>query len=142
VGTALYTAQATATAGQVRSDDGALDVRVVEAASAPSQDGGSAPSNDKPTNPEQLMAAALASCLQQALHVAATSQGADAADARVEATVELASADGPGYTSTFALSVSLPGLDGAAAQRVLDEATSLCPFTSALADRNLTVELA
>lgn len=137
MGTALYTAHATATAGKVRSDDGALDVRVVEAASAPSQDDGSTP-----TNPEQLMAAALASCLHQALHVAATSQGADAADARVEATVELASADGPGYSSSFALAVSLPGLDGAAAQRVLDEATSLCPFTSALADRNLTVELA
>ncbi|GAA4962238.1 OsmC family protein [Kineococcus glutinatus] len=128
----LYTAVVTATPGAARSSDDALSVTVSE----PGELGGSGDG----TNPEQLMAAALGSCLLESLRIAASTRGASIDDASVEARVTLASASGPGYTATYALQVSLPGVEDAAG--VLAEAQSLCPFTKTLDASTLDVQLA
>ena len=128
----LYTAVVTATPGAARSSDDALSVSVHE----PSELGG--PGDG--TNPEQLMAAALGSCLLESLRIAASTRGASIDDASVESRVTLASDDGPGYTAAYELRVSLPGVDDAAG--VLAEAESLCPFTKTLDATKLDVQLA
>lgn len=121
-------AVATATTGKVGSDAGGLDLTIVEAGG----DGG--------TTPEHLMAAALASCLQQALGIAASSQDVDASGTSVEATVTLRAGTRGGYSAAFDLTVT--GLDPSVADRVLQQATQFCPFTKALGGRDLTVRTA
>ncbi len=128
----VHEARATASASRVSTPDGSLDVGLAVAGDADGSDGA--------TSPEHLMAAALAGCLHQALQVAASSQGASAVDAHVEATVTLESGDGSGYTSSFVLEVT--GLPADTADRVLEQAAALCPFTKALAGERLTLRTA
>ena len=52
----------------------------------------------------------------------------------------LESGDGAGYTSSFELVVS--GLPADTAERLLTQASALCPFTKALDGRGLTVRVA
>lgn len=125
----VHEARATASASRVTAPDGGLDVALAVA--------GDADSAGEATSPEHLMAAALAGCLHQALQVAASSQGASAVDASVEATVTLESGDGVGYTSSFALVVT--GLPADSADRMLEQAAALCPFTKALEGARLTL---
>lgn len=127
----LHTASATAGADGVRTDDGVTTTRLAVATDAEDRDGA--------TTPEHLMAAALAGCLHQALGVAASTRGGDAASARVTATVTLESADEGGYSAAFELVVS--GLDGNSGEQVLQQAQVLCPFTKALDGPGLTVRL-
>jgi lipoyl-dependent peroxiredoxin len=122
-------AVATAVAGSVRTSDGVLEARTELAGE----------SKDGATTPEHLMAAAIAACLHQAVGIAASSQDVDASSAQVQGTVTLRSDEEAGYTSGFELVVS--GLPDEAAQRVLDQARQICPFTKALAGAGLTVRL-
>ncbi|WP_432524532.1 OsmC family protein [Kineococcus sp. SYSU DK006] len=131
--TDLYTAVVTATEGSARSDDGALTVDVHEPKDLKGTGEG--------TNPEQLMAAALGSCLLESLKIASTSAGGSAEGASVESKVTLAEADGPGYTARYALTVTLPDA-GADPQDVLDQALSICPFTKTIDAAALDVQLA
>ena len=64
----------------------------------------------------------------------------DASAASVEGRVALKSDEEAGYTADFALTVT--GLSGDVAERVLNQAKQLCPFTKALASAGITVELA
>lgn len=128
----VHEARATASASRVSAPDGGLDVALAVAGDADATDGA--------TSPEHLMAAALAGCLHQALQIAASSQDASAVDASVEATVTLESGDGAGYTSSFELVVS--GLPADTADRMLEQAATLCPFTKALAGDRLTLRTA
>lgn len=128
---AIAEAGATADPSSVRTSDGVVQT--------PTHVAGEDASGS--TTPEHLMAAALSSCLQQSIGVAASSAGVDASGATVEATVTLASASGqPGYTASFALTVS--GLAGDEGRSVFEAAQAICPFTKALAGAGLTVELA
>ncbi|NYD23040.1 OsmC family protein [Kineococcus aurantiacus] len=129
----LYTGTVTAREGSVSSDDGALTLDVHEPREL--QGAGAA------TNPEQLMAAALGSCLLESLRIAATSAGGSTQGAAVESRVTLSSADGPGYTARYALSVTLPDAGGDASS-VLEQALSICPFTKTLDASTLEVQLA
>jgi osmotically inducible protein OsmC len=90
------------------------------------------------TTPEHLMAAALASCFQQALVIAGSTQGVDVDAASVEARVALRSDEEAGYTAGFALVVT--GLDDASGDRVVTQARQICPFTKALDAAGITVE--
>ena len=128
----LYTAVVTSTPGAARSSDDALSVSVHE----PSELGGSGDG----TNPEQLMAAALGSCLLESLRIAASTRGASIDSASVESRVTLAEDTGAGYTAAYELRVSLPDVEDAAG--VLAEAQSLCPFTKTLDAAKLDVQLA
>lgn len=129
--TDLYTALVTSTAGSATSDDGALTVEVHE----PSELQGTG----EGTNPEQLMAAALGSCLLESLRIAASSAGDDAEGASVTCRVTLTS-DTVGYAARYALDVSVPG--SADPDAVLRQALSLCPFTKTLDAGTLSVQLA
>lgn len=129
--TDLYTARVTSTAGTATSDDGALSVDVHE----PSELQGTG----EGTNPEQLMAAALGSCLLESLRIATSSTSDDFEGASVEARVVLTQ-DGIGYTARYELEVAVPGSSDADA--VLEQALSICPFTKTLDGSTLTVRLA
>ncbi|WP_432574175.1 OsmC family protein [Kineococcus sp. SYSU DK005] len=128
----LYTAVVTSTPGAARSDDGALAVDVSEPTALDGAGQG--------TNPEQLMAAALGSCLLESLRIAVSTTGGSVDGAQVETRVTLAKGD-PGYTARYALRVTLPDA-GTDASAVLEQALALCPFTKTVDDAALDVQLA
>ncbi|OZF40338.1 OsmC family protein [Rhodococcus sp. 14-2483-1-2] len=128
--TALYTATVSATATGVTSDDGVLSLGVRE----PEQLGGPG----QCTNPEQLMAAALSSCLVESLRIALGTVGGSVDDLAVRGTVVLTDSDASGYDARFALAVSLPGTDDAEA--VLAQAKSICPFLKVIDGVDITLE--
>ncbi|OAK51398.1 osmotically inducible protein OsmC [Rhodococcoides kyotonense] len=125
----LYTAQVTATPGSVEASDGALTLDVHE----PSELGGTGGS----TNPEQLMAAALASCLLESVRIAAGTAGESIDDVSVDGSVSLSDTDGVGYDATYSLAVSLPNF--ANPDNVLAQAKSICPFLKKLDDVDVTL---
>ncbi len=128
----LYTAVVTSSPGSARSDDGALALDVSEPTSLDGTGNG--------TNPEQLMAAALGSCLMESLRIATSSTGGSTEGAQVETRVTLAKGD-PGYTARYALRVTLPDA-GTDASAVLEQALALCPFTKTVDASVLDVQLA
>jgi osmotically inducible protein OsmC len=126
--TILYTATATASGGRdgsARSDDGVLDV----ALSTPRGLGG--PGKAGATNPEQLFAAGYAACFDSALRFVARSQGVTVADSAVTAEVGIGPNDKGGFGLAVALTVSLPGLERAAAQTLVETAHQVCPYSNA-----------
>ncbi|WP_442807984.1 organic hydroperoxide resistance protein [Trinickia soli] len=120
----LYTARTYTTGGrngQSRSDDGRLDIVL----SAPG-------SNGAGTNPEQLFAAGWSACFIGAMTRAAKEIGlALPADVSVAAEVDLGSDAEQGYFLQARLNVTLPGLERAAAQAIVDRAHQLCPYSKA-----------
>lgn len=122
----LYTARASSTLGHVASDDGLLDVRI----KAPEELGGPGGA----TNPEQLLAAAYASCFHNSLTLVAGRQGTRTADATVDTRVTLRKR---GVADDYAIStdvtVRLPGVEPEVARRLVDQAHRECPYSRALA---------
>ena len=135
----LYTARATANGGRdgkVATDDGKLDVLVVP----PAEMGGSG----NGTNPEQLFAAGYAACFHSALKVVAR-KARLAQDVMDGSTVTAEVGIGPinggaGYGLEVALVVSLPGLDGPAAEDLVAKAHQVCPYSNATRG-NIKVDL-
>jgi lipoyl-dependent peroxiredoxin len=127
--TTLYTATVTATPGSVEASDGALSLEVHE----PTELGGS----NRSTNPEQLMAAALASCLLESVRIAAGTAGETIDDVSIEGSVSLTDTDGVGYDARYSLAVSLPNF--ANPDNVLAQATSICPFLKNTDDVDVTL---
>ena len=122
----LYRAKAHTTGGREGrsvSSDGLLDVKL-----APPRELGGA---GGATNPEQLFAAGYSSCFLSALkHVAGMQKIAVPADASVDATVGI----GPiatGFGLEAQLVVTLPGMDRTAAQKLVDTAHQVCPYSNA-----------
>lgn len=123
----LYTAHATSAGGREgtsKSDDGALDVKL----STPKGLGGAGGSG---TNPEQLFAAGYSACFLGAMKHVATKQKVQLpADTKIDAEVGI----GPipnGFGIQVALDVSLPGMDKAAAQKLVEAAHQVCPYSNA-----------
>jgi osmotically inducible protein OsmC len=124
---AIYTAEATSSGGgrdgKVRSSDGIIDqdLKMPPAMGGP---GGA-------TNPEQLFAAAYATCFHGALRLVAKNKGVQISD---DATVDAAVGIGPDDTS-FAISAvitaHLPGLDQAQADELVEGAHQVCPYSKA-----------
>ena len=123
----LYTAYATASGGRegnAYSSDGKLEVKL----STPKQLGG----DDGPgTNPEQLFAAGYAACFIGAMKAVAGKQNLSLPD-----DVSIASEVGIGpvesvYAIEVTLSISLPGMDKAAAQALVETAHQVCPYSNA-----------
>ena len=123
----LYTAHATSTGGREgtsRTDDGILDVKLT----TPKQLGG----NGLPgTNPEQLFAAGYSACFIGAMkHVAMMQKIALPADTSISADVGI----GPipnGFGIQVALHVHIPGMDRSAAQKLVEAAHQVCPYSNA-----------
>ena len=123
----LYTAVATARGGrtgEVVSDDGVLDLELAY----PKELGG--PEGSDKTNPEQLFAAGYAACFLNALKRVAGQQKVDVEGAEMTARVGLGmEADAFGLAVT--LVGNLPGLDAAAAERLMHDAHQVCPYSRA-----------
>lgn len=122
----VYTAHAHATGGregQARSDDGLLDVKLI----VPKEMGGAGGG----VNPEQLFAAGYSACFLGALKfVAGKEKISVPADTKVEGAVGI----GPiptGFNIQVALTVTIPGMDRAAAQALVEKAHVVCPYSNA-----------
>lgn len=125
----LYTAEATASGGRqghVRSSDGVLDLDLA----VPQEMGGP---GGAATNPEQLFAAGYAGCFDNALLKVGERLGLSTAGARTTARVGIGAAGGgqSGFGLTVELLVSLPELDEADAQRLVEAAHERCPYSRA-----------
>ena len=120
----LYTAKTHTSGGRdggtARSADGRLEVRL----SSPGGAGGG-------TNPEQLFAAGWSACFLSAMKLAAGKMKvALPPDPTLDAEVDLGPAEGAfGLAARF--NVSLPGMDREVAQRVVEAAELLCPYSRA-----------
>ena len=131
----LYTARTHTTGGRdgaSKSDDGRLEVTH----SAPGGPG-------KGTNPEQLFAAGYSACFIGAIKAAADPlKLAVPADVAVDAEVDLGPITG-GYGIAARLTVSLPGLERAQAQSLVEAAHQICPYSNATRGNvNVTITLA
>jgi osmotically inducible protein OsmC len=122
----LYTAKAHTTGGRegrATTDDGLLDVALMP----PKELGGKGGA----TNPEQLFAAGYSACFIGAIKfVAGQKKVTVPAETAVDASVSL----GPvptGFALAVELAVSLPGLDRAVAQDLIDAAHIVCPYSNA-----------
>lgn len=134
----LYTAVATSTGGRDGksvSSDGLLNVKLAP----PKELGGPGGA----TNPEQLFAAGYSACFIGALkHVASLQKIAVPADTSITASVGI----GPipaGFGINAKLVVSVPGVDRAVAQKLVDAAHQVCPYSNATRGNiEVTIELA
>jgi Ohr subfamily peroxiredoxin len=122
----VYTAHASATGGRdghARSSDGLVDVKLA----VPKEMGGAGGGS----NPEQLFAAGYSACFLGAIRFVAGKEKLKIAD---DATVEAAVGIGPiptGFAIKVDLTVTLPGLEPAKAQEIVDAAHIVCPYSNA-----------
>ena len=121
----LYTARAHTTGGregQSRTDDGRLDIKLTSPGTAGTG-----------TNPEQLFAAGYSACFIGAMKaVAGKTKVTLPADLAVDAEVDLGPIrEGAAYGIAVRMNVSLPGMDRAAAQQLIDAAHKVCPYSNA-----------
>lgn len=125
---AMYTAEATAVGGRqghVLSDDGVLDIDTV----TPKSMGGP---GGEGTNPEQLFAAGYAACFLSAMQFVGGQQKLDLAGASVTGRVSIGPNEtGPGFKLAVHHAVDAPSLDQAAAERLVEEAHAVCPYSNA-----------
>jgi len=122
-----YRAHATATGGReghATTSDGALDVKL----STPTELGGPGGNG---TNPEQLFAAGYSACFLGAMkHVASQEKIQLPEDVKIDGHVGI----GPiptGFGIEVELQISLPGMDKAQAQSLVDKAHIVCPYSNA-----------
>ena len=127
---ALYTAHATSTGGRTgsaESSDGKIRLNL----STPKELGGDSGAG---TNPEQLFAAGYSACFIGAMKaVAAKQKIALPAEVSIKADVSIGPMTGkPGaFDIAVAMAVSVPGMDKAAAQALVNAAHEVCPYSNA-----------
>jgi lipoyl-dependent peroxiredoxin len=126
--TVLYRTSATATGGRdghARSEDGSIDVQL----STPKELGGA---GNTGTNPEQLFAAGYSACFIGALKVAGSQLKTRVpADTSITATVGIGPRSEGGFGISVELVISLPGIAREDAQRLVDTAHQICPYSNA-----------
>jgi lipoyl-dependent peroxiredoxin len=120
----LYTAKAHTTGGRdggsSRTDDGRLEVQL----STPGK-------SQAGTNPEQLFAVGWSACFLSAIKfVAGRKRIALPGEVAVDAEVELGIANG-GHHLAARLTVTVPGVEQATAQSLVDAASHVCPYSLA-----------
>jgi osmotically inducible protein OsmC len=132
----LYTAEALATGagrdGHVRSTDGMVDLDL----SIPKEMGG----NGEGSNPEQLFAAGYAACFHSALQAVARGAKADLGESSVGALVGIGANDAGGFQLEVTLEVVVPDLPREVAQKLVEQAHQVCPYSNATRD-NIEVNL-
>jgi osmotically inducible protein OsmC len=123
-----YSTSATATGGrdgEARSADGVLAVKL----STPRELGGA---GGEGTNPEQLFAAGYSACFIGALKAAGAQLKIKVpAETAVTATVGIGPRSAGGFGITAALVVSLPGVEQEDAQKLVETAHQICPYSNA-----------
>jgi lipoyl-dependent peroxiredoxin len=133
---ALYTAHAKATGGrdgQIISSDDVLQAKLT----TPKELGGA---GGVGTNPEQLFAAGYSACFLGALKYVAMKE-----KVAIPATAEIAGSVGIGPIPTgfgieVELKITVPGLDKAQVQALVDKAHIVCPYSNATRG-NINVKL-
>jgi Ohr subfamily peroxiredoxin len=123
----LYTAEATATgdgrSGHVASSDGILDFSLA----VPVEMGGPGGA----TNPEQLFAAGYAACFHNALRRVARRANTPLDGSTVTAQVGIGAAGDGTFGLTVTLVATVPGVERADAERLLEDAHRICPYSKA-----------
>jgi lipoyl-dependent peroxiredoxin len=128
-----YTTAATAKggrAGHVRSADGLVDFDLAQPGTTP----------EPAVNPETLFAAGYSACFQGALANRAKTQGIDTSDSTVTANVSFGPSEDGGFGLAVELEVSIPNVDAAKAQELVELAHQFCPYSKATRD-NIEVTL-
>lgn len=131
----IYTAKAQATGGRdgrATSDDKALDVKL----GVPKEMGGLGGG----TNPEQMFAAGYSACFLSAMKFVA---GRDKISIPKDAFVEAEVGIGPiptGFALQVKLNIHLPQMDEAEAQKLVEIAHEVCPYSNATRN-NIDVDL-
>ena len=124
----IYKTTAIATGGRdgsARSDDGSVDVRLV----VPKEMGGPGGAG---ANPEKLFAAGYSACFLGAMKAVSGSVGVKVpVDATVTAEIGFGPRAEGGYGITADLAVSLPGIERASAERLVQAAHEVCPYSNA-----------
>jgi Ohr subfamily peroxiredoxin len=124
----IYQTKATATGGRdgyARSEDGSVDVNLV----VPKEMGGP---GGEGANPEKLFAAGYSACFLGAMKAVSGKEGVKVpADATVTATIGFGPRSEGGYGITADLSIDLPGVDRADAERLVQAAHAVCPYSNA-----------
>jgi osmotically inducible protein OsmC len=135
--TVIYKTKATATGGRdghARSEDGSVDVNLV----VPKEMGGP---GGEGANPERLFAAGYSACFLGAMKAVSGKEGVKVpADASVTAEIGFGPRSEGGYGITANLTISLPGVEREAAERLARAAHEVCPYSNATRN-NLDVGL-
>ncbi|MGI8522353.1 MAG: organic hydroperoxide resistance protein [Nocardioides sp.] len=121
----VYTAKATVTGareGHASTEDGILDLNLT----APKETGGPGTG----TNPEQLFAVGYGACFQSALGLVAKKAGVDASSSVVDIAVGFGP-EGQSFAITADITATIPGVDDATAQRLVEAAHEVCPYSKA-----------
>jgi Ohr subfamily peroxiredoxin len=134
----LYSTSAEATGGRdgkARTTDGSFEVTL----GTPKELGG----NGQGNNPEQLFASGYAACFLGAMKFAASQDKAlprVPADTTVTATVGIGPRADKGFGLAVELVIALPGVERAAAEALVAEADTICPYSHATRG-NIAVKL-
>ncbi len=127
----LYTAHAATTGGRegtTATDDKSISLKL------------STPGSGKPgANPEQLFALGYSACFGSAVQHVAKLQKLDTGEVTVAADVSLNQGD-DGFSISVVLNVTAPKLDQATAQKLVETAHTVCPYSKATKG-NIKVEL-
>ena len=121
----IYTARASVTggrSGRAKSEDGVLDLELT----APKETGGSGTG----TNPEQLFALGYGACFQGALGLVAKEHGVDTSASELDIAVGFGP-EGQSFAITVDITVKIPGVDAETAQKLVDGAHQVCPYSKA-----------
>ena len=127
---ALYTAHATSTGGRTgttESSDGAIKLALV----TPKELGGP---GGVGANPEALFASGYSACFIGAMKAVAARQKISlAADVSVKADVSIGPMTGKegAFGITVAMAITVPGMDKAAAEKLVATAHEVCPYSNA-----------
>lgn len=133
----LYTTSARAVGGR-DGTSGTTDGKFSVTMATPKELGGA---GGEGVNPEQLFATGYAACFLGAMKAVAAKSGPKVpADTSVTATVGIGPRSEGGFGLTIALAVSLPGLDQAEAEALLNKAHQVCPYSNATRN-NINVQL-
>lgn len=132
----LFEAKATnrnGRSGHVKSEDGAIDLKI-------EMPGGSGKSDSTTTNPEELFAAAYATCFAGAIqHVAKEHDVNDLGDFHVTAIISF-NQEEDGFFLEAVLDSYLPTVSKEVGEKLINAAHEVCPYSKATRD-NITVEL-
>lgn len=134
----LYSTSAEATGGRdgkARTTDGSFEVTL----GTPKELGG----NGQGNNPEQVFASGYAACFLGAMKFAASQDKAlprVPADTTVTATVGIGPRADKGFGLAVELVIALPGVERAAAEALVAEADTICPYSHATRG-NIAVKL-
>ena len=122
----LYTAHATTKGGRnghTETSDGALKLDLATPGAPNAKQG--------TTNPEQLFASGYSACFGSAIEAMAKKMNLDATDASVTADISLNQDEQTGYSISATLNVTLPKLQGADAEKLVEAAHNICTYSKA-----------